>query len=289
MPDESAVQCERANRIGLADQPAGPIREAPNLHDLVTGPIDTLRSALSAATDLEARDEYLWTPLMLASGRADCEAVAALIEAGADIAARAEDGATPLLAASTSRWVAANGTAIMGEPGTPGTSQPTYGQPPTSNRDIRRTIDLLLEAGADVEASDYSGFTPLMRASFLGLPATIRALLDSGANLEARAPGGLTPLQLAIALGPTDNVRTLIDAGANVESRSDAGHTPLMIAHARGASELVELLLAAGATRMNPARVRGPATAISRMTTEILPNILAGITGRVRAFLRRSL
>ena len=58
-------------------------------------------------------------------------------------------------------------------------------------------IRTLLAAGADIDAADASGFTPLHLAAGEGHVDVVTALLATGAYPEAEAEGGVTPLHLA--------------------------------------------------------------------------------------------
>jgi len=58
-------------------------------------------------------------------------------------------------------------------------------------------VAALLDAGADPNARDKDGNTPLHRAAQGGSPETVAALLDAGADLEARAEDGSLPADLA--------------------------------------------------------------------------------------------
>lgn len=57
--------------------------------------------------------------------------------------------------------------------------------------------ELLIRAGADVNASAYDGATPLHRAATNGNTDIAALLLRAGADAKARSTGGLTPLQSA--------------------------------------------------------------------------------------------
>ena len=88
----------------------------------------------------------------------------------------------------------------------------------------------LLNAGADLEARDKSGWTPLhFAAAYSSTPSVIAVLLDAGADLEARDKLiQRTPLHLAAAYGVTPSVITaLIDAGAGIDARDKDGDTPM--------------------------------------------------------------
>ncbi|MCY3538132.1 MAG: ankyrin repeat domain-containing protein [Cyanobacteria bacterium MAG IRC4_bin_6] len=131
----------------------------------------------------------------------------------------------------------------------------------------------LLDAGADPNAQDKDGATPLHWAVADRNPAeplpiarvgdtqpspalrcrslkVVKALLDSRANLKVRDKKGLTPLHWAAALSKTPEVvKALVDAGADSNAREDQlGHTPLHeAARRRKTPEVVKVLLDAGA------------------------------------------
>jgi hypothetical protein len=60
------------------------------------------------------------------------------------------------------------------------------------------TVRCLIEAGADPDATDKSGVTPLHRAVRTRCAAAVRALLDGGADPRHTNRSGTTPMQLAI-------------------------------------------------------------------------------------------
>ncbi len=102
---------------------------------------------------------------------------------------------------------------------------------------------LLLEQGADVDAVDSVGTTPLGWVAGLGDMESARALLKAGADVNP-APPAAPPLLYADSMGV---VAQLVGAGADVNMGSAAGVTPLMRAAARGNVALMELYLGLGA------------------------------------------
>ena len=68
-----------------------------------------------------------------------------------------------------------------------------------SGPNYQQRIALLLKYGADVNAADADGWTPLMRASFWGDLSMAKAFLAHGARKEARDKTGHTALDYAKA------------------------------------------------------------------------------------------
>lgn len=108
-----------------------------------------------------------------------------------------------------------------------------------------------LQAGADVNAQDQSGTTPLHHAASAGArPAVITTLVKAGANVNARDKGKHTPLHYAVLWGGGTPavIATLARAGANVNARNGSGETPLHFAAGSGKNPAaVTALLAFGA------------------------------------------
>ena len=67
--------------------------------------------------------------------------------------------------------------------------------------DDLEAVETLLEAGADPNAADDHGVTPLMRACENASVEVTRALLEAGADANAAQTGGLAALMLAAKTG----------------------------------------------------------------------------------------
>ncbi|MDZ4151257.1 ankyrin repeat domain-containing protein, partial [Methylicorpusculum sp.] len=93
------------------------------------------------------------------------------------------------------------------------------------------------------EAKNIWGSTPLHQAITFDLIDMAQLLLDHGANLEATNNEGYTPLHIAAGEGNTKMAVFLRDKKANLEAKDKEGHTPLHLAALCGKTEMVRLLL----------------------------------------------
>ena len=126
----------------------------------------------------------------------------------------------------------------------------------TSQRPRVEPVELLLQSGARLHATQRNGFTALMWAvGTANNAAVIKLLLAKGANPNVQDTGGHTPLMKAVtnitephnpARGYVENVRALLEGGADVGMKNHAGGTALTIAQARGYPDIVALLRKAG-------------------------------------------
>ena len=144
--------------------------------------------------------------------------------------------------------------------------------------DYLEGVQLLLGAGADVNANGKDGMTALLEAAKRsGEEEVVKALLRSKADVNARNKYGWTAWMLAVKNGHTEllsilrqagavergakeaeliarastgdlgSVQSLIQAGADVNIREDSGSTALIEATRWGHAEVVKALAKAGA------------------------------------------
>jgi hypothetical protein len=114
------------------------------------------------------------------------------------------------------------------------------------NGDIT-TVQALLAHKAHVNAkSEGSGWTALMSAASRGHLSVTQALLTNGAEANARDKDDQTALLMAVQQGYTALVQALLDGGADVNVKNKTGKTSLDIAEAQGFSKIAQLLKQAG-------------------------------------------
>ncbi len=122
-----------------------------------------------------------------------------------------------------------------------------------ASRGDLEAVKLLLSAGADPDIASrteyYSGFTAVMAAAFYGHPEVAEVLVATGIELDAvdNHYYGETALMLAVKRGIPETVKVLLAGGADVNVANRNGVTALMYAASYGRMEMVEMLLAAGA------------------------------------------
>ena len=157
--------------------------------------LDKVNAQISAGANVNAKNRYGITPLVLAATLGDPSIVQALLKAGADFRVPVPETGSVLMTAAR-----------------------------TGNPEV---IKLLLAAGADVNfAEPVSGQTALMWAAAEGHSEAVKALLAGGAKVGAQAHDKKTALFFAVRKGDIDSVRVLIGAGADVNARTEPEELP---------------------------------------------------------------
>jgi ankyrin repeat protein len=164
------------------------------------------------------------TALMSAARSGFREMISMLLNKGANVNEKSEDGHTALML--------------------------------TGDAEITRA---LLNAGADVNARDNRGRTALMWVIDVGITgvdyAVALALLEGGVDVHVKDDDGRTALTWAAIRGSETIVRMLLDRGVEVNPKTVRGRTPLMFA-VRGYPTIVRALLERGA-QLNEVDVTG--------------------------------
>ena len=155
--------------------------------------LDFVRDMMAHGADFEAGmtakarlnntgyNELGATPFVLAALVADADLMRVLAELGADPLTRTDDNSTALMAA------AGLGTRSPGEDA--GTEE-----------EVLEAVRTALELGADINAVNDSGETPMHGAAYKNLPRVVQLLAENGADIEVwnqRNKYGWTPLSIA--------------------------------------------------------------------------------------------
>lgn len=137
-------------------------------------------------------------------------------------------------------------------------------------------VRLLLSRGASINAKQVEGRTPVfLAASFANSHTVLRVLLERGADANVATANGQTPLMAAARRGDIEALRLLLDAKANVNAIDGAGETALMLAASDDDPRAVSLLLDRGAdprvrTKRNETALGNAATAGNEHTVRLL-------------------
>jgi len=209
----------------------------------INGHLDVLLALLRAgasphkSVDFEQRASRLKT----AEARNQYELERALVNAGLEVEGATAKGSTPLMLAALLRHPHIVETllrfgALVNITDQFGNSPLSYiffydlpGRNETPNAAALIT-GMLIKAGANVNAINQDGFTPLMEAMFAGEYEAMKVLIEAGADLDvADFSRGETALWIAAFAGDLKAVRILVKAGADVSVASKNGRTPLSV------------------------------------------------------------
>ena len=110
-----------------------------------------------------------------------------------------------------------------------------------------KSVEVLLKAGADVNATEMYNVTALMCAAWRGDTEIAETLITAGADVNASTDYKYTALLFAINKGSNRCVGVLMRAGAAVNAADSNGNTALLWALATNNFKCVQYVLRAGA------------------------------------------
>lgn len=202
-----------------------------------------VRRLVEAGVDPNGRDARGKTALMRAAEEGHSETARVLLDAGADMGACDGLNLTPKdLAAMREHKDVVRLFEERARPPAPARKRSKALAKAVEAGDLAAVV-VELEAGADPDAPDDRGMTPLLNALRLKRADMVEALLDAGARLDT--PPNLPPIFAALAEQPL--LELLLAAGADVNARDRSGQTPLMVASWRKHPTAALRLVAAGA------------------------------------------
>ncbi|KAL4608753.1 receptor-interacting serine/threonine-protein kinase 4 [Arapaima gigas] len=233
---------------------------------------------LGRKTNVNAKDEDLYTPLHFAAQNGDepitrllldknasinepdfegrtpshiaCQhgqenVVRVLISRGADIHIPGKDNWTPLHFAAWQGHLSIV-KLLVKQAGANIDSQTSDGRTPlhlASQRGQYRVARILIELGADVHLTATGLRTALHVAAETGHTSTSRLLIKHKSRIEAQTAQGCTPLHLAAQHGHLPTVKMLLEEKADPDSITHAGRTACHLAAEEGHSDIVKELL----------------------------------------------
>ena len=167
------------------------------------------------------------TPFLLAAASGDLSAMRFLVESGANpkVATVVDEKAIPVGVYSDEAQFQGSATPLLAAAGL-GRSRDRRGE--EARKDLE-TVKVLVELGADVNAANETGWTPLHTAAHIGADPIIQFLVEKGAKVDVQNGCGQTPLSLADG----SNARGLVriprarKSTAELLRKLGAGTTPL--------------------------------------------------------------
>ena len=181
--ETASAQSDPAQGWQIVNLRDGISKSDQELVDAVTsGNAGKVKELIDKGADVDAKDIYGRTVLMVAVINNRTDVARLLIDKGANVNAKDNDRNTALMHAA---W--------------------------GGRTDVAR---LLIDKGANVNAKNKGGATALMNAARNGNTEIVKLLVGKGANVNAKNKNGDTALMLAALNGHTDIVKILRDAGA---------------------------------------------------------------------------
>ena len=193
--------------------------------------------------------------LLGAARHGNLETVQQLLKEGVNVNVVDDKECTPL-------WLAANGghndvvRELVATPNVELDKPCKYGSSPLTRAvytgDVE-TVNILVQAGADIHKADESGNTPLLATGHNAQTEKLKVLLDAGAKTDVNKANdrGETVLAKFAFLGDIQGISMLIANGSTVNTKDYNDWSPLMWAAFHGHAKAIIILINAGANDLN--------------------------------------
>lgn len=179
-----------------------------------------VRVLIAAKADLNVKNYHGVTPVMGAVGSGSISIVRTLVEAGASIDDKDDDGNTALMLAIN------------------------------SDKHIFDIIKYFVDSSANVNLQYKQGMSCLSKALMTGKNELVKPLLEAGADVNHNDVRGRGALSNAVATEKCslETIKALVEAGAVVDNIDTEGKTALFAAIARDNKEITQYLVSCGAS-----------------------------------------
>ncbi|MCJ1456426.1 hypothetical protein MMC28_006787 [Mycoblastus sanguinarius] len=191
------------------------------------GKAERVRDLVLESYDINCRDKYGQTPLLLAASLRQEEVLKEVLKLGADTLAVDSIGSTTLHIISI----------------------PKSGQRPLT----KSVMDQLLHHKPPLEVKTPDGNTPLLTSARFGATQAAKSLIHQGASVSVTTEHGSTPLHRALEYGQEEIAELLVASGAPFEARENTEEkfTPLhrAVLNNETSANMIRILLQAEANR----------------------------------------
>ena len=205
-----------------------------------------IKLLLINGADANSADIWGRTALMIAASKNSANIVKLLIDYGSDINKKINEiGWTPLMESVFSCRIITRHTASpyastqSVDTASPYASTQSVDTEVLVNTDI---VKLLVQSGADLNATNECGMTALMLACVQRTHSIVSILIRAGANLDIADTNKYTALMHATLETNEAVVKDLLDSGADIHAIDNNGKTALDISNIRKQLNIIRLI-----------------------------------------------